>query len=140
MSQKYRQPGYQDQDRGDQQGRRHQKKPMREGPRSPRMPGLQEVTRCAMCGAPLPRSLDEISFSSQCPKCEADLHTCKNCTYFDPGSRFECTQSIPKRIAGKDVKNSCESFHARTVVEKITTSGSQKPSDARNAFEDLFKK
>ena len=140
MSQKYRQPGYQGQSREDQQGRRYREKPMREGPRSPRMPGFQEVLRCAMCGVPLPRSLDEIIFSSQCRKCGADLHTCKNCTYFDSGSRFECTQSIPKRMARKDVKNSCEFFQARTAIEKITTSGSLTPSDARDAFENLFKK
>ncbi len=93
-----------------------------------------------MCGAQLAESFGEIEFSSQCPKCGADLHSCKNCVFFDPSKRFECCEPIPERIAGKAVKNDCQSFEGRTTVEKITTSGSQKPQDARDAFENLFKK
>lgn len=93
-----------------------------------------------MCGNQLARSFSDIEFSSQCPKCGADLHSCKNCVFFDPAQRFECSQQIPKRIAGKDVGNDCEFFEGRTTAEKITTSGSQKPQDARDAFENLFKK
>lgn len=141
MSRKYRQVGYQDQTE-----RRQEKSPppsrrsSREGPRSPRMPGFHNVMRCALCGTSLPPSFGDITFSSQCPKCQADLHTCKNCVYFDPSSRFECTQPIPERIPRKDVRNTCEFFEARTTVEKITTSTTSKPVDARTAFENLFKK
>ena len=140
MSQKYRQPGYQDQRLGDEQRQHHRQKKIHKGPRSPQMPGFRETLRCAMCGVLLPKSLDEISSSSQCPKCEIDLHTCRNCTYFDPGMRFECTQSISKRVTQKGVKNNCKFFQVRSTVEKITTSASANPSDARGAFEDLFKK
>lgn len=140
MSRKYRQEGYQDSSEGRRQRRRSQPRPSREGPRSPQMPGFHEVRRCAMCGAQLARSFSDIEFSSQCPKCGADLHSCKNCVFFDPAQRFECSQQIPKRIAGKDVRNDCEFFEGRTTAEKITTSGSQKPQDARDAFENLFKK
>lgn len=104
------------------------------------MPGFHKLTRCATCGAALPASFDEITVASRCPKCGADLHTCRNCVYFDPASRFECTQSIPERIARKDVRNECEFFESRTTVEKVTSSESQKPSDSRAAFENLFKK
>ncbi|MDA2935020.1 hypothetical protein MYX82_11865 [Acidobacteria bacterium AH-259-D05] len=140
MSKKYRQQGYQE-DSGDQrEKRRSQPKLSREGPRSPRMPGFHQVRRCAMCGVQLPQSFSDIEVSSQCPKCQADLYTCKNCVYFDPASRFECTQPISQRISRKDVKNDCRYFEARTTIEKITTAGSQQPQDARDAFENLFKK
>ena len=140
MSRKYRQEGYQDSSEGRQKGRRSQPRPSREGPRSPRMPGFHEVRRCAMCGVELSHSFSEIEFSSQCPKCGADLHSCKNCVFLDPAQRFECSQDIPERIPGKDVKNECEYFEGRTTREKMTGSGSQKPQDARDAFENLFKK
>ncbi len=140
MGRKYRQDGYQDGSEGRQKSRRSQPSPSREGPRSPQMPGFHEVRRCAMCGVQLAQSFSEIEFSSQCPKCSGDLHSCKNCVFLDPAQRFECSQEIPERISGKDVKNECQYFEGRTTVEKMTGSGAQKPQDARDAFENLFKK
>ena len=104
------------------------------------MPAFHQVFRCALCGASLPPDFTEITASIQCPKCGADLHTCKNCVFLDPASRFECTQSISERIARKDTKNSCRYFQAQTAVEKETTASSQSPLDPRQAFEGLFKK
>jgi hypothetical protein len=69
---------------------------------------------------------------------QADLHTCRMCTFFDPGSRFECRKPLTARILNKGGRNSCELFAARTVVERETSSG--KPTDARQAFANLFKK
>lgn len=143
MSQKYRQPGYRDSDRDNESQQPRKSKTSREGPRSPRMAGFHEVVRCAMCGATLSLSMEEITFRSNCPKCKAALHTCKNCTFFDPGSRFECTQPIPERISPKDKRNSCQFFEVRTTVEKQTSSATSSTSgkvDPRQAFEDLFKK
>ncbi len=138
MSQKYRQHGYQD-DSSEREKRRSQPKRRSEGPRSPQMPAFHGVRRCAMCGAQLPRSFSDIEVSSRCPKCDGALHTCKNCVYLDPASRFECSQPITERISPKDAQNDCQIFEARTTVEKMTTSGSQTPQDARDAFDDLFK-
>ncbi len=145
MSRKYRQPGYQD--GGGGQGQEDRPKPRRraarEGPRSPRMMGFQAVMRCSKCGASMPRSMTEIKPDSTCPSCRADLHTCRNCVYFDTSARFECTQPISERVAGKNAANLCSFFEARTRVEKKTSSVSQAPSnplDAREAFERLFKK
>ena len=139
MSQKYRQHGYQDSS-GEREKRRTQPKGLREGPKSPQMPGFHEVRRCALCGVSLPRSFSDIEVSSQCPKCKASLHTCKNCVYLDPGVRFECSQPITEPISSKDAGNDCRYFEVRTTVEKMTTTGSEKPQDARDAFDNLFKK
>ena len=139
MNRKYRQQGYQD-DSGEREKRRSQPKRLREGPKSPQMPGFHEVRRCAMCGTPLPRSLSEIEVSSRCPRCDAALHSCRNCVYLDAASRFECSQPIAERISPKDGQNDCPYFETRTTVEKMTTSGSQRPQEARDAFDSLFKK
>ena len=140
MSRKYRQPGYQDREEGGGKTSRQQPRTSREGPRAPIMPGFHQVLRCALCGAILPPSFTEITVSSQCPKCRADLHTCKNCIFFDPASRFECTQPVSESVVRKDVKNSCDYFEARTAIEKETTATSQRPLDPRDAFDRLFKK
>ena len=133
---KYRQRGYQDSDR--ERERTQQKPAPREeriGPRTPAMPGKRTVIRCTGCGAILAEDVDT---SGKCPKCAYELHSCKQCVYFDPSSRFECIKPIPARVAPKDARNACTYYHARTTVERETSS--PKPSDARSAFENLFKK
>ena len=135
---KYRQRGYMDNDR-DREPQRPKPQPQqprdREGPRSPKMMAFGEKMKCAACGAQAPPN---ITVASSCPNCKADLHTCRQCTYFDPSARFECRKSITARIVNKNANNLCELFVARTVVERETSSGA--PTDARAAFAKLFKK
>ena len=137
---KYRQRGYMDSDRGDEQRSKPQAKPQakpreREGPRSPRMMAFGQKVKCAACGATVETN---ISADAECPKCKASLHTCRMCTFFDPGARFECRKPITARILNKQGRNDCELFAARTVVERETSSSG--PIDARQAFKNLFKK
>jgi hypothetical protein len=136
---KYRHRGYMDSDRESErpkpQSRPQSKPPDREGPRSPRMMAFGETVKCAACAAKAPSN---IAFESCCTKCNADLHTCRLCTYFDPGARFECRKPITAKIVNKNARNTCELFAARTVVERQTSSGA--PNDARQAFAKLFKK
>lgn len=141
---KYRQRGYMDNDRANDRGserggERQGKSPLeprdREGPRSPRMMAYGEKVKCAACGATIQAS---IAPDSACPKCKADLHTCRQCTAFDPGARFECRKPITARIMNKGTRNTCELFAPRTVIERETSSGT--PTDARQAFANLFKK
>src|SRR5215831_7524928 len=133
---KYRQRGYMEESRGDRQQPRPPQKPRdREGPRSPKMMAFAAKVKCATCGAIVQTN---IAFETCCPKCNADLHTCRQCTYFDPGARFECRKPITARIANKSARNTCELFEARTIVERETSSGT--PTDARQAFANLFKK
>jgi|SRR5437016_2418855 len=133
---KYRQRGYQENDRSHEQRPKPQSKPReREGPRSPRMMAFGEKVKCSSCGATVEA---RISTDSCCPKCKADLHSCRQCTSFDPAARFECRKPITARIVNKGARNDCELFAARTVVERETSSG--KPTDAKQAFANLFKK
>jgi hypothetical protein len=153
MARKYGQRGYMDNDREARERPRPRTevkgppkgaKGSQDGPRTIRMPGFQEVLRCSLCGAIVPPPV-EISLESQCPKCRADLRTCKNCRNFDTSAQFECTQPIAERIVRKDVRNICEFFTPRASIERETrdSSGSKtgsSPSDARSAFDNLFKK
>jgi hypothetical protein len=134
---KYRHRGYMDNDRDPQRPKpKPPSKPAdREGPRSPRMMAFGEKVKCAACGAAAPTS---INLASTCTNCKADLHTCRQCTHFDPGARFECRKPITARIVNKNARNMCELFTPRTVVERETSSGA--PTDARQAFAKLFKK
>ena len=139
---KYRHRGYMDSDRESPRSKpqspqsKTQSQPRdREGPRSPRMMAFNETVKCAACGAKAP---SQIAFDTTCTKCRVELHNCRQCNYFDPGAHFECSKPVSKRIVNKNARNTCELFAPRTVVERETSSGA--PSDARQAFANLFKK
>jgi hypothetical protein len=92
--------------------------------------------------------------AARCPKCGLALHSCKQCAHFDPGRRFECAQPISEGIADKSARNDCGLFALRATLERDTSSSAMssgaaspgvsasplRPSDARRAFDNLFKK
>ena len=162
---KYRQHGYQDDERdrrprsdgppgGDRRPEREPGAPAgtrrmsSEGAKNPRMMGYRQVAKCARCGAPVD---PEILTLSKCEKCGTNLHSCVQCVNFDPSARFECIEQIPARISPKDAANTCEHYTARTSFERETSStpapaassnsnGSpESASSAKKAFDDLFK-
>ena len=141
---KYRQHGYQDRDHEESRkgsGEKSSAPPPRRdntfGPRPVNLPGTHAVSRCTQCGTVLPGMPSD----QKCPKCGFELHSCKQCMYFDPGSRFECMQPVKERIAKKDARNECASYEIRVSREKQTsTPAAARPNDARAAFDNLFKK
>jgi len=157
VERKYKQKGYRDRDaedkkreRADRGERPAEPRPKQDllGPRTPRMVGTVMRARCSNCGTVLAPGFDQ---KGQCPKCQFELHSCKQCVHFDTSRQFECTQPISERIAKKDAKNECTFFEFRMTVEKDTSPvnyaratpaavSPAKPNDARRAFEDLFKK
>ncbi len=161
---KYRQNGYQDRgfDRGGDRGfDRERPKPQGPrpsiditGPRLPRMVQTVTASRCYNCATTLPHDID---FTGNCPKCNAALHCCKQCSHFEPSTRFQCLKPIPERIAYKDRANLCTLFSPQVTVardaarENGSSSQMRAPilpngpapksaSDARAAFDNLFKK
>ena len=142
---KYRQRGYQDDDRdraprppaGDREkvpGPPRSRADRPEGPRTPNMPGFRSVVRCHRCG----HLVDTVILvNTACAKCGASLHCCAQCESFDPGARYECMQPITARVTPKDALTTCPRFDARATVERET--GSAKQTTARSAFDDLFK-
>ena len=138
---KYRQHGYQDSGEKPKFEKSEGARPAKKdtfGPRAIQMPGTRSVSRCSQCGTVLQNLAEPLG---ACPKCGFELHSCKQCTYFDPSSRFECMQPVKERVARKDVRNECPSYAIRVMVEKETsTPAALKPQDARAAFDNLFKK
>jgi hypothetical protein len=137
---KYRQRGYQDSGSARPAEKSAQKpapkKDLTFGPRPLNMAPTRTVSRCAECGA----LLTNVDPNGPCPKCAADLHSCKQCEHFDPSNRFECNQPIHARITPKDKRNNCQFFSLRVRLEKETSSQRPaKPNDARSAFDNLFK-
>ena len=158
---KYKQRGYQD-DGHDALNRGDRPRQQQQGPRppidvtGPRLPRMvQSVTavRCWNCSTTLPMTAE---IGAGCPKCNSALHCCKQCAHFEPSTRFQCLKPIPERIAYKDQANQCALFSSRVTVARegntpmSSGNGSsgggaplnspRSPSDARAAFDNLFKK
>ncbi len=134
---KYRQRGYQDSRREPGKKTENTAKPETFGPKALQMPGTRSVSRCSQCGTFLQSIAEPVG---RCPQCGFELHSCKQCSFFDPSSRFECTQPIPERIPRKDARNECAFYSIRVTREKETSAGAGRVTDARAAFENLFKK
>ena len=158
---KYRQHGYMDPgsssaeggQRDDRSRPRGPKPPLDiTGPRLPRMVESVTASRCYNCATTLPNGID---FAGNCPKCNVPLHCCKQCSFFEPSTRFQCIKPVPVRIAVKDAANDCSFFRARVTVARDSapagyvspSNGSRPevatpktPNDARIAFDNLFKK
>jgi hypothetical protein len=125
---KYRQHGYQDDDRPGGGGREAPRRPRPPEPRDPRiprdprapnLPGFHDVFRCARCGALGPTT---IAADTRCPSCGVDLHACIHC------------------VSPKDTRNTCDRYAPRVTVERETHSTpATQASGARKAFDDLFK-
>jgi hypothetical protein len=137
---KYSQRGYQDSEKpARERGPQAPPPPKKEGPRGRGLGAPTEtVYACPQCSAQLPLATP-IEASSTCPKCRAALHSCANCRFFDPSTRFECRQDIPARIANKRAANACEQFDARTVQTHAREAAKGDPKDPRSAFDALFK-
>jgi hypothetical protein len=136
---KYRHQGYQDSGRDRDRDRPSQPPPRDPrdrpiGPKTPNLMASQEIFRCGRCAAPLDAA---VGADDRCGRCGVDVHSCVQCTSFDPGSPLECTQPIRTRVSPKDVKNTCTFFAPRTTVERQTST--PRPASARQAFDDLFK-
>ena len=122
------------------------------GPRLPRLVQAVTASRCYNCSTTLPPGTP---FDGPCPKCATQLHCCKQCSHFEPSTRFQCARPIPLRIPVKDQQNDCALFSPRVTVAREASStqmpGGRMPqgvnsppprnaSDARDAFDRLFKK
>ncbi|HXI04626.1 MAG TPA: hypothetical protein VNI57_15735 [Candidatus Saccharimonadales bacterium] len=137
---KYRQKGYQDTGSKQEPRRGTGQRPRRPesyGPRPMNLPPSRTISRCASCGAILPAASAD---PGTCPGCAAALHACRQCAYFDPGSRFQCAKPVPEAIRDKSAANQCDLFALKTTVERDASSTVKKSGDARSDFDALFKK
>jgi hypothetical protein len=160
---KYRQAGYMDSGRAGGNGHSREERPRGGGQRlpldvtGPRLPRLVQTVvagRCFNCSTMLPENTD---YKAQCPRCATALHCCKQCSNFEPSTRFQCIKPILVRIAAKDQTNDCTFFRPRVTVARdaapaaaaasparpavsLNTPGPRNQDDARAAFDSLFKK
>jgi hypothetical protein len=99
--------------------------------------------KCARCGSE--KKDAEIGFDTTCSSCGSALHSCTNCNYFDTGSLFQCRKPVEVKVDSKTKANDCALFEPKTIrnlksARTTMEAGTGSPTDARAAFDALFKK
>jgi len=81
----------------------------------------------------------KISRRENCAQCNADLHCCRHCRFFDPGKNNQCAETQAEWVSDKERANFCDYFEPRTTIDLVNRTRSG-PEDTRKRFDSLFKK
>ena len=79
---------------------------------------------------------DRVGRRDTCPHCEADLHCCLNCAFYDPHYANACREPNAEPVVEKDRGNFCEYFSFNAGVKEQERA----QQNARAQLEALFKK
>lgn len=72
-----------------------------------------------------------------CSHCDADLHVCLNCEFYDPSAYNECREPQADRVLEKDKANFCDYFSPSATARGT---GEDPAAAAKAKLDDLFKK
>ena len=93
--------------------------------------------KCFSCGNVLDFPPGNVGRTATCPKCSADIRTCRNCQHFNPNAYNECNESAAERVVEKERANFCDYF--RLAGANVHHRAEQVKSDALKKLDDLFK-
>jgi hypothetical protein len=95
---------------------------------------------CFNCGQPIAvLGGTKVLKNDTCSRCDADLHCCRNCRFFDPAVNNQCRETQAEWVATKDRRNYCDYFEASTHITLVKKAGAQ-ADDAKKKWDSLFKK
>ncbi len=66
--------------------------------------------QCWRCGTALPPDSLPLRRAETCVACNADLHVCKLCAFYDPGVADACRETIALAVSNKERANYCDYF------------------------------
>jgi len=73
---------------------------------------------------------------SQCPSCEADLHCCFNCSFYDVSAYNDYREPQAERVLDKTRSNFCDFFRFKQTANYSGAAD----LGTKDKLEDLFKK
>ena len=66
---------------------------------------------CFACYARIDLASGErVAFRDTCERCDADLHSCRNCALHEPSAYNECRESSTERVSDRERANRCDYF------------------------------
>lgn len=93
------------------------------------------MTCCHSCNKTIEAS-GRIGRTDTCPHCDADLHCCLNCSFYEAGSYNECREPQAERVVDKESGNFCDCFS----FAESGRAGAAGPTAKQNPLDGLFKK
>lgn len=75
--------------------------------------------------------------SESCERCQAELHVCLNCSYYEARRTHQCREPRAEPVADKDRANYCEWFELARRAYGPATSGSA-AADPRDQLKKLL--
>lgn len=93
---------------------------------------------CWKCGKK--GEIPKPGFRDACPSCGKDLHVCRNCRFYSPGSYRDCSETVPDGVTDKERANFCEYFQlsSKIYAGAAAAGGTGKARDAKGEFDKLF--
>jgi hypothetical protein len=77
-----------------------------------------------------------IGRQGQCPFCEADLHSCLNCFFYERGVYNDCREGQAERVLEKGRSNFCDFFR----FQDSKGNAGAAPVNSKDKLDALFKK
>ena len=95
---------------------------------------------CYACGSDV-GTRERIGRQERCERCGVDLHSCRQCRFYDPRAYNACAEPQAERVLAKERANFCDYFApAVPVASSGTVSSPAVPHDARAELERLFRR
>ncbi|MCZ6773910.1 MAG: hypothetical protein O7G83_18285 [Proteobacteria bacterium] len=69
---------------------------------------MNDVISCWRCGADLDDDLFPLQREEVCGECDADLHVCKLCVFYNPSVADACDEPIAAQVTNKIRANFCD--------------------------------
>lgn len=95
-----------------------------------------ELLVCWKCGASLAAEPLPLARVSECPSCNADLHVCRLCEFYDTAVAKSCREPVADEVLNKERANFCDYF--QPCPDAWTAPDAQPEQAARNALDALF--
>lgn len=95
---------------------------------------LNTLLYCHACGGEI-ELIDKVKRADSCEHCGVDLHSCKNCKFYDPYAHNGCRESSTLYEPDKVKANFCTYFQVRDGKIEVEDKGA-----ALSKLDALFKK
>lgn len=81
---------------------------------------------------------ERIGTRDECTRCGADLHSCRNCQFYDRSKSNQCSEPQAEWVRDKEAANYCDYFQpsSRAANRVAEPSSAQ---DAKKKFDSLFR-
>jgi len=97
---------------------------------------MSDTLVCWKCGASIADLPMPLSRYASCSVCDAPLHVCKACRFYDKTRSNQCLEPIAELVYEKEKANFCELYQVKANAYQASDSAAA--DKARNQLDALF--